>query len=114
MLIPKVYLAKSNKANPDLVSKVRQNLSQFEVEIVEFTGGTYTHKPLLSCELLIVVPDLTNNDIIIGKGLFEQINEFINYKDDENILIVTNFKNETIFVDMVDDMYVDDGNDYVN
>ena len=114
MLIPKVYLAKSNKANPDLVSKVRQNLTQFEVEIVEFTGGTYTHKPLLSCDLLIVVPDLTNSDIIVGKGLYEQINEFSNDKGIEDILIVTKFNNEMIIVDMIDDAYVDDSRDYVN
>lgn len=112
MLIPKVYLAKSNKANPDLVSKVRQNLSQFEVEIVEFTGGTYTHKPLLGCDLLIVVPDLTNSDIFIGKGLYEQIDTFGNAN--EHILIVTNFNENKIFVDMVDDMWVDDSSDYVH
>ena len=114
MVIPKVYLAKSNKANPDLVSKVRQNLSQFEVEIVEFTGGTYTHKPLLGCDLLIVVPDLTNNGIIVGKGLYEQIDAFGNAKDVEDILIVTKLVNNEIFIDMIEDMYVDDSRDYIN
>ena len=114
MLIPRIYLAKSNKANPDLVSKVRQNLSQFEVEIVEFTGGTYTHKPLLGCDLLIVVPDLTNNGIIVGKGLYEQIDAFGNAKDVEDILIVTKLVNNEIFIDMIEDMYVDDSRDYIN
>ena len=114
MSIPKVYLAKSNKANPDLVSRVRQDLSKFNIEIVEFTGGTYTHKPLLGCDLLIVVPDLTNSDIIVGKGLYEQIDAFGNAKDVEDILIVTKLVNNEIFIDMIEDAYVDDSRDYVN
>lgn len=113
MSIPKVYLAKSNKANPDVVSRVRQDLSKFDVEIVEFSGGTYTHKPLLECNLLIVVPDLTN-DNIIGKGLYEQINLFSEKNNFEDVLVVTNFSKNQIFVDLIEDLYVDDSNDYVN
>jgi hypothetical protein len=113
MSIPKVYLAKSNKANPDVVSRVRQDLSKFDVEIVEFSGGTYTHKPLLECNLLIVVPDLTN-DNIIGKGLYEQINLFSEKNDFEDVLVVTDFSKNQIFVDLIEDLYVDDSNDYVN
>ena len=110
---PKVYLAKSNKANPDVVSRVRQDLSKFDVVIVEFSGGTYTHKPLLECNLLIVVPDLTN-DNIIGKGLYEQINLFSEKNDFEDVLVVTDFSKNQIFVDLIEDLYVDDSNDYVN
>jgi hypothetical protein len=110
---PKVYLAKSNKANPDVVSRVRQDLSKFDIEIVEFSGGTYTHKPLLECNLLIVVPDLTN-DNIIGKGLYEQINLFSEKNDFEDVLVVTDFSKNQIFVDLIEDLYVDDSNDYVN
>lgn len=113
MSIPKVYLAKSNKANPDVVTRVRQDLSKFDVEIVEFSGGTYTHKPLLDCNLLIVVPDLTNNNII-GKGLYEQINLFSEKNDFEDVLVVTDFSKNQIFVDLIEDLYVDDSNDYVN
>lgn len=79
MNLPKVYLAKSNRANPELVSRVRQTLSTLNVEIVEYTGGKYSHKEMLECEQLVIIPDLSNkddDDIIIGKGLYEQIEEF--------------------------------------
>ncbi len=104
----KVYLAKSNKANPNIVSAVRQTLAKFEIEIVEFTGGQYSHDLLLCCETLIVIPDLSNvtlrydeghgiynkNDNIyeiwsvpIGKGLYEQIRAFNNQSN--NTIMVT-------------------------
>jgi hypothetical protein len=94
----KVYLAKSNRANPDLVSRIRQMLSKFDVEIVEYTGGAYSHNLLLSCDELIVIPDLSNINIndeelwetTIGKGLFEQIIEF-RKKTKEGFFIVTEF-----------------------
>lgn len=79
-----VYLAKSNRANPDHVTAVRELLSRFDVEIVEYKGGGYSHKPLLQCDMLIVVPDLSDDEeeneewVSVGKGLFEQINAFKN------------------------------------
>ena len=77
----KVYLAKSNRANPDHVSVVRQTLSNFDVEVVEYKGGEYSHDDLLKCELLFIVPDSSTYDDIndsynVGKGLFEQISEY--------------------------------------
>lgn len=109
----RVYLAKSNKANPNLVSAVRQTLAKFEIEVVEFTGGRYSHDLLLGCKTLIVIPDLSNvtlrydeghgiynkNDNIsetwsvpIGKGLYEQISAFDNQNKD--IIMVTGFDGE--------------------
>lgn len=130
----KVYLAKSNRANPDLVSRVRQMLSKFDVEIVEHTGGGYTHNLLLSCDELIVIPDLsdfkkTDEELwvtTIGKGLFEQIIQFRN-KTEEGFFIVTEFNSGDIngfFYDIgindnhdeSDECYfqVVNGTDYVN
>jgi hypothetical protein len=117
MTKPKVYLAKSNKANPNLVSRVRQDLSNFNIDVIEYTGGTYTHKPLLECNLLIVVPDLsdkTNNSIIIGKGLYEQINLFVDEDRIDDILVINKFDGINIFANMVEDLYVDDTKDYIN
>ena len=37
----KIYLAKSNRANPDDVAKVRRELNKHDIEIVEYTGGGY-------------------------------------------------------------------------
>lgn len=83
----RVYLAKSNRANPNLVSEVRQTLSKFDIQVVEYTGGNYSNESLLSCDELIIVPDLSTCEhdydnyfttIKIGKGLYEQISVFKN------------------------------------
>lgn len=99
----RVYIAKSNKANPNLVSRVRQTLSVFDVQIVEFTGGSYSHDLLLSCDELYVIPDLSEaeNDeyeeswsVSIGKGLYEQIKAFSEKHNHDNIFIATEYSKE--------------------
>lgn len=92
----KVYLAKSNKANPNTVSKVRQTLSKFDIQVVEFTGGTYSNDLLLSCDELIVIPDISDSyddgyywNCNIGKGLYEQIDAFRNKKNVDGFFIIT-------------------------
>ena len=74
----KVYLAKSNQSNPDDVQKVRKILNDSNCEIVEYTGGSFSHKPMLNCDMLVVIPDLNSfdDDNIIGKGLYGQIEAF--------------------------------------
>jgi hypothetical protein len=75
----KVYLAKSNRSNPDDVSRVRTLLSKFDVDIVEFTGGQYTNEQLLECDYLFVVPELDNlsqDRAVLGKGLHNQVSDF--------------------------------------
>ena len=57
----KVYLAKSNKANPNVVSMVRQLLSNYDVSVVEYTGGSYTDKPMLDCDFLVVIPEFPSS-----------------------------------------------------
>lgn len=97
-IMKRVYLAKSNRANPNLVSAVRQTLSKFEIELVEFTGGTYSHDLLLTCDELIVIPDLSElkscvytkfTTISLGKGLWEQISTF--YEVGHSPFIVTDY-----------------------
>jgi hypothetical protein len=92
----KVYLAKSNKANPDLVSKVRQAMSKFNVQIVEFAGGTYSNDLLLSCSELIIIPDISECyddgyywNCSIGKGLYEQIDAFKAKKNTSGFFVIT-------------------------
>ncbi len=82
----KVYLAKSNRSNPDDVSRVRTILSKFDVDIVEFTGGQYTNEQLLECDYLFVVPELDNlsqDRAVLGKGLHNQVSDFFFYKEDK-------------------------------
>jgi hypothetical protein len=121
----KFYLAKSNRANPDDVSRVRKLLSKYpnEIEIVEFKGGGYSHKDLLNSDILIIVPDLIdfdaeeNNAIPIGKGLHEQILAFqgkhINSHKWE-ILVVYETSESWISVTTIDCLDCADEDDYVN
>jgi hypothetical protein len=110
----KVYLAKSNRANPDLVARVRQTLSKYNLEIVEFKGGAYSHDSLLQCDRMIIVPaegDVTEDYRIIGKGLYEQINVFLSKTYNvSNIIVVDEQLDAAIFgsSDIIDD------DDYVN
>jgi hypothetical protein len=110
----KVYLGKSNRANPDDVQNVRKVLGNFDVEIVEFTGGQYSHKDLNKCTLLVIVPDLSNYDdddgeVGVGKGLYEQIESKI---DDSYVL--TFERMGVLYFRLVEDTDVSDYNDYIN
>jgi len=82
----KIYLAKSNEANTDLVASVRQLFRSLDyVELVEFKGGTYTNVPLLNSDYLFVIPS-TDSDVcddggelyrlVVGKGLYTQLRDF--------------------------------------
>lgn len=119
----KIYLAKSNRSNPDDVSRVRQVLSEFvdEIEVVEFKGGSYSHKDMLKCDLLVVVPDLTDFDvrvedaISIGKGLHEQIDAFTcNHPNEYDILIVYETDSKSVSITKIECVDGVDTDDYVN
>lgn len=111
MALPKVYLAKSNRANPDVVSRVRQTLSELQIQIVEFTGGEFSHKPMMECERLVVVPDLGRDEIVIGKGLYDQIIKFGNDKNFDKIFVISN---EKLVIKDIDDLDVIDYDDYTS
>jgi len=89
----KIYLAKSNRANPDHVQAVRTTLKEFDVEVVEYKGGGYSHKPLLGCDMLVVLPELAKPEedaeyVPLGKGLHEQISAFNKHGNECDLLIV--------------------------
>lgn len=110
----KVYLAKSNRADPNLVGLVRQTLSNYDIEIVEYSGGEYSHKPLLKCDWLVIVPDLNTSvydeGIIVGKGLYEQIIQFEKHVDLSCVSVVLD-KNLT--VSEICDYFIDNSDNYV-
>lgn len=110
MSLPKVYLAKSNRANPNVVSRVRQALSKFPIQIVEYTGGQFSHAPMMECEQLVVVPDLEDEEIVIGKGLYEQISKFGNNNGYEYVFVISE---EDLTVKDVEQIDVIDYDDYV-
>jgi hypothetical protein len=77
----RVYL--SQIGQPNIVSNVRITLNNFDVDVIEYSGGQYSNNALLSCDYLVVVPESTPNltdlssEISIGKGLYEQIESLL-------------------------------------
>lgn len=128
----KVYLAKSNRSNPTHVSRVRAELEKYDVEIVEYTGGKYSNKPLLKCDYLVVIPDLSTydfnfhlkheneywyeeDDICLGKGLYNQITEFTEKQgDDKSVMIIKYVDDVDIFYSYVKGINLSDIDDYIN
>ncbi len=121
----KFYLAKSNRANPDDVFRVRQLLSKYpnEIEIIEFKGGGYSHKDLLNSDILLIVPDLNgfdaedSNAIPIGKGLHEQIMSFQHKHTNSHkweILVVYETSENWVSVTTINDLDFADEDDYIN
>ena len=89
----KTYLAKSNRANYDDISKARLYLKEIGCEFVEHTGGPYNNQSLLDCHKLLVVPELEDytieeDFISIGKGLYYQIESFSQKYSYDNIRIL--------------------------
>lgn len=116
----KIYFAKSNKSNPDDVLRIRKLLSSYDVEVVEYSGGSYSNKPLSECAYLIVLPDLTTIEdeyINLGKGLHQQIEYFSNrlsVTENNRIVIIKNTDSGDIICDGLDYLDVVDTDDYIN
>lgn len=129
----KVYLAKSNRSNPTQVSRVRAELEKYNLEIVEYTGGSYSNKPLLNSDYLVVIPDLSaydfdyhvNNEykdgydeaenfVMLGKGLYNQISEFRAKNKVKKILVLKHIDEVDMLFSHPCDMGVEDSDDYIN
>lgn len=106
----KVYLSRSNAADPAVFSIVQQVIEELGHEVVTFNGGEYSNDALLSCDALVVVPSaamlpnferhaditvLKDNQLDVGKGQYQQCMDFVrkhcaDYIDnDENISDIT-------------------------
>ncbi len=71
----KIYLAKSNKSNPNHVMHVRQSLMNQGHEVVEFLGGQYSDAPMLECNAVVAVVteyDHSSETQVVGRGLYDQ------------------------------------------
>lgn len=73
----KVYLAKSNKANPDVVAYTRKKIQALGHEVVEYTGGKYNPDQIFECNLVVAVthPEEQPNNAskYIGRGVLGQL-----------------------------------------
>lgn len=76
----KVFLSVSRQANPAWIEKVVNYLQKYmpDVEIVRYAGGSYSSKPMLDCDTVVMIPpaqkDLTNY-CYMGKGQTTEIQE---------------------------------------
>jgi hypothetical protein len=111
----RVYIAKSNKANPEYLLKVRDFLSKFKsVQILEYQGGSYDNTDLISSDILIVIPDLSegikDKRVVLGKGLYMQIDDFFTHQSIDGIFIVTGINKSG----MIECSYIDEVNENGN
>lgn len=88
----KVYLAKSNRVNPENTMRVREILKAHKCEIKEFAGGTYSNKDVIESDILLVIPESVTGptEAIIGRGLYGQIEDFAMTNGIKNAYIVFN------------------------
>lgn len=112
----KIYFAKSNRANPNTVMKVRELLESHDVEVVEYRGGAFSHGPMLECDYLVILPEhddcsYADDELPLGRGLHEQIHSWRHEKHTSDMFIV-NTKN--LDVSELEDIEVADYDDYVN
>lgn len=116
----KLYFAKSNRANPDHVMRVREVLSDFDLEIVEFKGGSYSHEPMLGCDYLLVLPDLSEVyeqgvTYSLGKGLYNQIWSFSSCCERSlDVMVIHDINEFHISVSEVDELEEDDESNYIH
>jgi hypothetical protein len=124
----KIYLAKSNQANPEDYIKTKNMILSKGIDVVEYSGGKYSNKELLECDVLVVIPNLNKAkskvkqlvingglekrlEIILGMGLTQQIEVFPRKKF--IILDTVNFLSSEInlkkleIIDAYDDNFVE-------
>jgi len=118
-----IYLAKSNRCNPDYLIKVRAILNEYSnnINIFEYNGGPYTHNDLEKCDILLIIPDLSGYDlddncIGLGKGLHEQIVYFNQGKtyDYVDTLVVIDVTDKYAIVTSIECLELLDDCDYLN
>lgn len=83
---PKVYLSRSNEADPNQVDVVRAALNEIRnIDLRMYQGGKYSNHDVVNADYLILVPPMHSTlhkqdnkrlDIIIGKGQYQQIEDF--------------------------------------
>ena len=73
----KIYLAKSNNANPVDVQWVRNHLTRMGHEVVEYVGGKYDPQQILATDFVLAISHPTNQPEsgfkFIGRGIHGQL-----------------------------------------
>ena len=75
----RIYLSKSNRANPDYVMVVREYLNELGYKVIEHEGGAYNEDFLYTCKKMVMVgmhspTHMNKGEVLIGKGQYHQLN----------------------------------------
>jgi hypothetical protein len=95
----KIYFSKSNAVAKETADKIHKYILKFDVDLKEFSGGSYTNSVMDDCEFLIVLPPHIakkkpgiSEAASVGRGIFQQTQYFYNKKKEIcNILIITGY-----------------------
>ena len=112
-----IYISKSKVGKHDDLMLLREMLSTYDCEVTEFIGGKYSNEKLLKADILIVLPHmLKDDDIPVGKGQYDEIENFdsVEYKD--NIFVVTtiDYQNKEILLHQMSNYSVNNSKDWTH
>lgn len=108
----KVFLSASRQANPVWIEKVVNCLQKYmpDVEIVRYAGGSYSSKPMLACDMVIMVPP-AQKDVVnfchMGKGQTSEFQE-MNKADRSSDVYIMRDSGETIWCKQAQSVKVED------
>jgi hypothetical protein len=112
---PKIYFAKTNSCDSKDVAAVRNCLNKLNVEVLEYDSGSpynaAEQAKLDSAEYMVVLtPDFTGD---VGKGVYTQVERFVEKYDKESVYIVTDIDGrKEVAVASLDSMDESDGADW--
>lgn len=91
----KVFLSASRQASPVWIEKVVSYLQKYmpDVEIVRYAGGSYSSKPMLACDMVIMIPPAQKEVVDfchIGKGQTSEFQEMNKADRSSDVYIVRN------------------------
>lgn len=119
----KVYLAKSNRADFELVSRTRNHLKRFsQIELLEWTEGEYSNSDVHACDVIIFItenPASALGEYRVGKGLYTQLVDFRDTHGAEfdsflDKAFILNHFDQEIYLDSIVDYRITDSKSWTN
>jgi hypothetical protein len=97
---PKIYFAKTDSCSSKEVTAVRNCLNKLNVEVLEYAAGrTYDATEQAKIDsadyMLVLTPDFTGD---VGKGVYTQVERFLQKCDKDNVYIVTDIDSKDVVV----------------
>jgi hypothetical protein len=91
MVKTRVFLSLSRQGNRELFTYIKDKLLDYELEVLEIGQGEYSPVPMLSCDILVIIPpkqELGDSFTLkLGKGQTNEIETWVNNKSINSIII---------------------------